>query len=287
MEKKKSNTRFQIYDRKTRKYVYKTYSNNKYTTEEIEKLSKEWLSERKKLNEEYIESLKIDPKKDPEVERITNEDNVGKIKGAEFPPDIKDDVDLILDEGTGNSILILGASKRGKSTLLMHLYHKYFEDYIAVLFTDNPQINIYGDKKIILSSAFSKDPIEIAKVINQKTDNEYKFMFILDDIIDQKEDKILSKLILTYRNSDISSMISLQNAMLFKKSSRDNVHNYIFFGFGTDDVIEDVIKKFFNSYLGDCTMTQKIQWYKDMTKDHRFIYYSPRKELISFHKLTI
>ena len=127
----------------------------------------------------------------------------------------------------------------------------------------------------------------MTKVINGKTKNKYPFVIMLDDIIDQKMNKILMKLILSYRNSNISTVVSLQNVMLFKKENRTNVNNIIFFGFNEDRDLEDVIKRYFNSYLKNMKIEEKILWYKENTQNHKFIYYNPRKNLFTFHQLKI
>lgn len=220
--------------------------------------------------------------------KIKNRKEIPK-KEQEEKIEVLRDLDLDLDVDTGNTTVIYGSSKRGKSSLLMYLYKKYYVDYISLLFGDNLQKDLYKDpyKKLIKINTFTPDLIEMTKIINGKTKNKYPFVILLDDIIDQKMNKILMKLILSYRNSNISSVVSLQNVMLFKKENRTNVNNIIFFGFNEDKDIEDVIKRYFNSYLKKMKMDEKISWYKEQTADHKFIYYNPRKSMFTFHKLKL
>jgi len=220
--------------------------------------------------------------------RIKNNKELPK-KEEKVKINLLNDINLDLDKDTGNTTVIYGSSKRGKSTLLMHLYKKYYEDYISLLFGENLQKDLYNDPKhkLIKINHFVPDLIEMTKVINGKTKNKYPFVIMLDDIIDQKMNKILMKLILSYRNSNISTVVSLQNVMLFKKENRTNVNNIIFFGFNEDRDIEDVIKRYFNSYLKNMKIEEKILWYKENTQNHKFIYYNPRKNLFTFHQLKI
>ena len=195
------------------------------------------------------------------------------------------DVDLRLDQKTGNSTVLFGASKSGKSTLLMYLYRKYYEKTVAVLFTESPQIQLYQrHHKLVVANDFYPDVVRDAHKINKNTKNKYPFTFLVDDIVDQKDNMILRKMILVLRNSNISSLVSLQAPTLLHKQNRGSVNNYVFFRFNTDEQTEVIIRTFLMSHLPG-NMEQKIKTYKTMTADHGFIYYDPRDDKISLHRL--
>lgn len=184
----------------------------------------------------------------------------------------------------------------GKSTLLMHLYDKYYssKEFISILFSINPHINIYKDhKNLIQCNTFNKDTetlIKEQKYINVKCKNKYKFVNMLDDIIDVKFSALISNLILTYRNSNISSLISLQYPKLLNKSARANINNIILFNFNTDETIIDTIKLYLRNHfnkLGFKTFDEQLSLYKELTKNHGFIYLNTINNYISFHRLTI
>lgn len=195
-------------------------------------------------------------------------------------------INLDLDKKTGNSTVILGSSKAGKSTLLMYLYNKYYRDLITILFSDNPQINLYKDKKLIKSSYFIPQIIKEFHYINRKTNNKYDFACLLDDIVNEKEDEMLRRLVLSFRNSNISSIVSIQSPTLLNKSNRSSVNNLIFFRFNTEEMIEQVIKFFLSSHLPG-RMDEKIRLYKQLTADHQFIYLNPRENRMTVHKISI
>jgi hypothetical protein len=197
----------------------------------------------------------------------------------------ENNISLNLDEGTGNSTVILGSSKAGKSTLLMYLYRKYYTDFISVLFSDNPQIKLYKDPKLIKSTHFLPQVIKDFHMINRKTKNKYPFCVLMDDIIDQKENLLVKKLILTFRNSNISSIVSLQSPTLLNKANRASVNNIILFKFNSDEMIEQTIRFFLMSHLKG-NMDSKIRQYKEMTSDYKFIYLNPRDNKISIHKIS-
>lgn len=203
---------------------------------------------------------------------------------------------LKLDPGTGNTTFLMGSSKQGKSTAMMHIYDEYYadENFISILWTNSPQIPLYKKPKLLRSNTWGKKSETIIKSmrhINQKTKNKYKFLNMMDDLIEIKGSTLINDLVLTYRNSNISSIISLQYSNLFSKSSRANANNVVLFGFNTDEAIEVVIRSFLNGYLsgklGIKSIPDQINWYKKMTSDHKFIYVKPAGNHVSFHKLNI
>lgn len=203
---------------------------------------------------------------------------------------------LKLDPGTGNTTFLMGSSKQGKSTAMMHIYDEYYadENFISILWTNSPQIPLYKKPKLLRSNCWGKKAETIIKSerhINQKTKNKYKFLNMMDDLIEIKGSTLINDLVLTYRNSNISSIISLQYSNLFSKSSRANANNVVLFGFNTDEAIEVVIRSFLNGYLsgklGIKSVPDQINWYKKMTADHKFIYVKPAGNHVSFHKLSI
>lgn len=203
---------------------------------------------------------------------------------------------LLLDPHTGNTTFVLGGSKYGKSTALMKIYDQYYSEknFISILWTVNPQIQLYkGHRKLLKAgvwNAESEEVIKDQKRIQTKTKNNYKFLNIFDDVINVRNNVLMDNMILTYRNSKMSSIISLQYSNLMSKCSRANCNNILAFGFNTDESIEVVIKTFLTGYLkkvGITKMPDQINWYKDRTADHSFIYIKPSEGIVSFHKFTI
>lgn len=197
------------------------------------------------------------------------------------------DVNLKLDGKTGNSTVIFGSSKSGKSTCLMRIYEKYYrEKFVSVLFTESPQLKLYKDNKLCVANYFYADIIKDMHTINKKTKNNYKFACFLDDIVTCKENSMIRKLILVLRNSKISSVVSLQDCKLFNKQNRGSVNNYLFFHMNTEEAAESLIKLYLTTHLPG-TMEQKIRLYREITKNHGFIYYNPREDSVSFHRLNL
>ncbi len=205
-------------------------------------------------------------------------------------------VDLKLDANTGNSTLILGSSKRGKSTLLVYLYEKYYlnKKYISILFSINAHIDLYtNSQKLLKCKVFNKECQKLIykeKFINSKTNNKYEFLNMLDDIIDIRYNKVVDDSILTLRNSKISTIISTQYCNLISKSARSSANNVFLFGFNTNEAIIVAINMFLAPLfvkMGFNTINDQVQLYNDITKDHGFIYIKPESGEMTFHKLNL
>lgn len=191
-------------------------------------------------------------------------------------------MELKLDPETGNTILLLGASKTGKTTKAMELYNQYFKKYVTTLFAGNPQISLYqAYPKLIVVDGFpsyGNDYIEIEKTVNKNTGNSYNFLNIFDDILDTRHKKLVNESIISLRNSKISTIMCLQNVKLIAKASRGNINNIFFFGFNTDEDILDVVKTYLSSFfrrLGINLLDDMINLYRKLTANHNFLYLHP------------
>ncbi len=209
---------------------------------------------------------------------------------------IKNKVNLKLDKDTGNSLVIIGSSKRGKSTTMMHVFDRFFnkKKFISTLFSKNIHIKIFKGRKLLLKCGTfnhqSEKYIKLEKFINSKCKNKYNFLNMFDDILNLRQNRLLNNLIMTYRNSNLSTIINIQDPVLLDRKQRQNINNIFFFGLNTEDTIDFVIDKFLKSHfikLGLKSMDEKILFYKLITRDHGFIYLHPETDKITFHKLKL
>lgn len=205
---------------------------------------------------------------------------------------------LRLTPHTGNTLYVLGSSKRGKSTAIMKIYDDYFggadRNYISVLWSVNPQTGAYkGHSKLIKAMWNRVETPQIIKIeqnIQRKTQNEYKFLNIFDDVLHVRGDETIENLIMTYRNSKISTIMAMQYTNQLQKNCRANVNGVLLFGFNTDESIEVVIKCYLKGYLhskGIIKLPDMINWYKRVTDDHGFIYIIPETGEITLHKFRM
>jgi GTPase SAR1 family protein len=190
--------------------------------------------------------------------------------------------EIKLTPNTGSTLLIIGPSKKGKTHLVKELYNKYFTKYISSLFTDS--YNVYENsfpKDVVIFKCFEPDIISMAKEINDGTKNHYNFLFILDDLIEIKGEKRLINMFLTYRNSNISTIVSIQDDKLVDIKVRSNANHIFIFQPNTDLAAEKIIKTYllgfmsngvFGDFLKEFGMPERIFWLRNILEDHRFIH---------------
>lgn len=236
------------------------------------------------------------------MEAIRRDARIGEV--LSMVPSVESDIDLDLDRHTGNTIAIIASSKSGKTIMMARIFKKYFalEQFISMLFTKNP--HIFRDKifkkifknsfnKLIVSSDFGPEQIKMIKtqkLLNIRTDNQYAFLNIFDDLINIRYSDLLNDMVLTYRNANISTILLIQYSNLLSKMSRAN-YNYLIMGsLNTDEAIVVILKSFLSSALarfGLKSLDEKINFYKLHTRNHQFIVFNPRTQDLKFVRLNI
>lgn len=272
-----------IYDASRRKHTSRTlkiadFKNEKALDKEINRI-KEEQKEKNKLFKENKKTEQDEQMKNTVQQQLNNIDN------------------FHLDKNTGNSCVILGSSKRGKTTMMIYLYNKFYsqdKDYISTLFSGNYHINAYNDSKnLIVGDGFnlsSEKYVKMEKYINSKTKNKYKFLNLFDDIIDLKYKKLVNDLILTYRNSNISTIMCLQYAYLLNKSNRANVNNILIFGCNSEEGKKDLIELYLKHYLLDMglnTYSERVNYFDKVTSNYGFFYINCVKGVMTTHRILI
>ena len=196
------------------------------------------------------------------------------IKRLDFR-DIPKVIDFDMD--TGFSIVILGSSKSGKSTLLRGLAdmtRNADKNYIRLLFTPSLHNPIYDDfrrdKMTIKSDKFNDQIIKDINKINKKTKNKYDFMVIVDDNVDLHDNKMVKKLMCVLRNSNISTVLSMHSPVFMGRNARAQA-NFVFFKrLNTTEMVETVISKFLKDHLPG-NMDNKIKLYKRLVDNFNML----------------
>lgn len=147
-------------------------------------------------------------------------------------------------EETGATFAMIGKSKSGKTTFVVNqlnrMTEKEVEGYNAIVYfttslNANPlkELAPHVKKRMILVGRFVPKILQTMKRINDETKNQFRFLVIFDDILKLRGD-ILSECILTLRNSNISTVISMQYVKLMSPAQRDSVHNLYIFNLKTE-----------------------------------------------------
>ena len=218
-----------------------------------------------------------------------------------LPPALRStsDVSLRLDKSCGNTTVLYGSSKRGKSTLMMYLMRKYYAysvapDSINTLFSGNPHLKIYReDPKLLITEGFNSSGekyIKMQKFINTRTKNRYKFANFFDDILTSKHNSVINSMVLSYRNSNISLVMCLQYLFLLSKQNRANINNSFVFGCNSAEdqksMIEHVLAPYFIK-LGFKDYADQVVLFEAVTKNYGFFYIDNLKNTISAHRLEL
>jgi len=177
------------------------------------------------------------------------------------------------DRSSGCSFLIMGSTRSGKTTMMNYIYDSIFKNHITVLHTYSSQASIYRgiSKSCLICPQFYPELIDDTYKINKKTDNEYEFLHIIDDVVDNKNDPQIKRLLTILRNSRISGIITGQSLTIFNNIARGNI-NYVLLGYlNSDAAVEQCIKAYLLSYFPTkMNMIDKIKRYRELTSDHHF-----------------
>ena len=201
---------------------------------------------------------------------MTDAEMVGRIPDAHFEikkPDVS---------SGGCSILMLGSGRSGKTTALKWILDHYFNTHCGAIFSQSAKAEAYKHMKyplLPLSCVFVPELMGDAYHINKETKNHYPFLFVLDDCPLVKNDKELLKLLTIYRNSGISGIVCVQSPTLLNPTCRSNFTFVMLFKQNSTEQIEQSIKAYLRGYFPSTwNYEQKIEWYKEMTADHHFIF---------------
>jgi hypothetical protein len=178
------------------------------------------------------------------------------------------------DSKFGCSLLFLGSTRSGKTTMMNYLFKRHFMKHISVLMSNSLNSDAYDflKKHCVTSDFYFPEILKDFYKINHETKNHYEFMALIDDIPDRREDPEMKRLMTIYRNSRISCMISAQVATMLAKAARSNI-NYVFLGrMNSSSEAERNIKDFLQGHLPTTLkMTEKIRLYKQLTDNYQWI----------------
>jgi hypothetical protein len=206
------------------------------------------------------------------------------------------DFDFELDPYSGLSFLMIGSVRSGKTTCLNWMMNNYFypkkEKFVNLFFSNSYQSTIYDDvrkeKSVCGSHYYHPEIIKEAYQINRDTKNKYRFNIILDDIVDEKDDTELFKLLTIYRNSRLSCIILSQDLCINNSTARGNITHVLLFKLNNDTAIEKVVKSFLRSYYPTkMNLIDKIKQYRKDTEDHCFYHIDNLKNTITRCKIKL
>jgi hypothetical protein len=269
-------------DPKTGKQKHKQFSLKKYTKEQAVKLGDDWKASilNEKSHTPHTDMSHTSRRASTSSESSSgssdsdsSSDSDMSNKGTTVIPYREFSLKLP-DNKFGCSIMMVASTRAGKTTLVNHIYETYFKDYITCLHTNSIQSDIYKEMKkgTIACPTYMPELIKDTAKINKGTNNKYKFLHIVDDVVDKKHDQTLMKLFTIYRNSRITGIITAQEISIMNSIQRSNINYTILMRLNSDMAIEKVVKSYLRSYFPKTmTLNDMIKCYKELTSDHAFI----------------
>lgn len=240
----------------------KSVSLSKYTHEEAVYVGKVW----KECKMKGIPfEMPIFDKKPPPADIV-------KDSKALLPFRSMDTIEL--PENGGVSFAMIGSTRSGKTTAMLHVFKKYFKKHLTFLMTHSSHSQIYTPlKKAVICNGFYPSLLKDGMKYNQYTKNSMPMCWIFDDLAtDGKTSKDMTKLLTIGRNSGMSVILTGQKMNMLNATGRSNVNYVCLFRQNTSTAIEDVIKTYLRPYLPrSCSILDMIEIYKSLTEDHHFI----------------
>ena len=130
--------------------------------------------------------------------------------------------------------------------------------------------------------------IEETHKINSHTDNKYEFAFILDDVVNAKNDRTIMKALTIGRNARQTMLISAQALTMFNATGRNNINFVFLMKLNSDMAIEAVVRSYLMSYFPkEYRIRDMVQEYKKLTKDHHFFFINNLTDEICLTKINL
>lgn len=203
---------------------------------------------------------------------------------------------IFTPEPSGTTYAIVGKSFSGKTTFIVNQLNSLTEAELnmyngIVFFTESANADPLKDlssrvkERMILTDRFCPKILQVLKKLNDATHNKFKFLVIFDDILELRG-MLLTKCILTLRNSNISTVISIQYHKLMSPAQRSSVHNMYIFNLRTEQweymlrgFILGNVQELLPSLAGEkrvSVVSQKMR----QCMDNHILYYDQRKDEI-------
>lgn len=185
------------------------------------------------------------------------------------------------EKNNGVTYAVIGSSGCGKSTMLRkvfldRVYGSMAEkEYIITMFTESDKSDALEDvpKKVMVDSAgFDEEQFNFYYQTNQAYDKKFNFVAMMDDCIHIRYRRMIEKMFLIMRNTNITSIVSLQYPKLIPVSIRTSVYYSFCFCMNNDEGTKMCVESYIGPYLPGNSMKQKMWEYRQWACEHRFFF---------------
>lgn len=180
----------------------------------------------------------------------------------------------------GVTYALIGSSGCGKSTLIRKVFIDYLydgpyaeKDYIITVYTLSKTSDAlqHMSKDILVDgNGVDVDAINLDYKTNQEYGKKFNIVNILDDCIHIRHEKMVERMFLIMRNSNITSVVSLQYGKLIPPSIRTSVYFSFCMRQNSPEAIEVMVRGWVGGFLPGNNIHEKIQFYYQWTKEKGF-----------------
>ena len=183
------------------------------------------------------------------------------------------------EQKNGVTFAFIGSSGCGKSTLIRKIFIDQIftikakqedkKEFIIEIFTESSKSDAFQDlpKNVLLDSkGLDEHNINWCYQMNEKYDKKYNFLIILDDVLDIQYKSLVKRMFLTMRNTNISSLVSLQYPNLIPKAIRTSVYFTVLFYLNTDEGVELAVRGWMSAYIPGKNIREKMLAYRQWTR---------------------
>lgn len=181
------------------------------------------------------------------------------------------------EKANGITFAFMGSSGCGKSTVIMKVFIgsifgkkatrlRKDKEYIIQIFTQSAKSDAFRElpKDVLVDSkGLDEDNINFCYHMNENYNKKYNFFLMLDDVLDIRYKDLVQRMFLTMRNTNISSLLSLQYPKLIPVSIRTSVYFALFFFFNNDEATEQAVRGWLSAYLPGKSIREKILYYRE------------------------
>jgi len=181
------------------------------------------------------------------------------------------------EKSNGITFAFMGSSGCGKSTVIMKVFIDQIfgkkatrarkdKEYIIQIFTMSAKSDAFKElpKDILVDpKGLDEDNINFCYHMNEEYKKKYNFFIMLDDVLDIRYKDLVQRMFLTMRNTNISSLVSIQYPKLIPVSIRTSVYFALFFFFNNDEATEQAVRGWLSAYLPGKSIREKMYFYRE------------------------
>lgn len=177
-----------------------------------------------------------------------------------------------------STFCLFGASRSGKTTMTRLIWENFFKGTHGVIcMLGNPKAQSNGwmysrkrpgepRKGFVIFEGLQPAVIQFIHIIQTISPHlNWRWLIVIDDILEIHGSKLVNNLLMSYRNACISTIISIQAPKMSSPAQRNNPNNILCGFFG----LPEKRKEMLDLVIGRRTMDEKQ--YEQMTQDHGWI----------------